>query len=330
MRMIVALMVGAAAAVHEDGEPDPAAVLVSLRRTTARWAQQRLRPRTTSGVAELDVALEGGWPVGKVGEIVGPESSGRTAVAVATVAAATGRGEVAAWIDASDAFDPASVLRCGADLERLLWVRAEGAEQAVRAAELVLETGGVGVVALDLAGTTCTGMTRRWSDSPGGGYGPRVFRPGSDGADLAGSLPGHAQRRPLFGNGGERRNTLGLRLSRAAERAGSVVLVLTERPWSGAQAGVRVTLQRQAVLWGGERDTPRWLVGLAARASFARNGAAGADLRFTWEHVASVVPLSQPAASGLPTSDPGPRSPVSGPRALDPGPRSPVPGCLEA
>ncbi len=109
-----------------------------------------MRPRLTCGVAVLDTMLGGGWLLGKVGELVGPSSSGRSGVAVATVAAATARGEVVAWLDLDDAFDPASAAAAGVDLSRVLWVRPRGVEEAVRAAELVLEVGGFTVVVLDL------------------------------------------------------------------------------------------------------------------------------------------------------------------------------------
>src|SRR5512136_2012126 len=88
--------------------PLPAA-LEGLRQASERWVRrERARTRLTSGVEALDGLLGGGWPQGKVGELVGPASSGRSAVAAATVAAATARGEVTAWLDTADAFDPAS------------------------------------------------------------------------------------------------------------------------------------------------------------------------------------------------------------------------------
>jgi hypothetical protein len=212
--------------------------LVGLREATARWVQrERGRPRCPTGVAALDALLAGGWPQGRVAELVGVLSSGRTAVAAATVAAATGRGELAGWVDGPAVFDPTSVRAAGVDLGRVLWVRPHSAEEAVRAAELLLEVCGFTVVVVDV-----TGMA------------------------------------PARRRAGERRGTLGLRLARAAERAGSVALVLAERPWVGAHAGVSVTLGPGEPRWGGgEDDGPCWLEGIAVRPRLERGsvGAAG-------------------------------------------------------
>jgi recombination protein RecA len=76
----------------------------------------------SSGISELD-ALTGGLPRGCLTEIFGPASSGRTSMMLATLAAATRRGEYCAVIDASDALDPQSIAAAGVNLDRLLWVR---------------------------------------------------------------------------------------------------------------------------------------------------------------------------------------------------------------
>lgn len=90
-------------------------------------------------------------PRGAVTEIVGPASSGRTAFLHTLLAAATAAGELAAIVDAGSVFDPAGVHALGGDLGKLLWVRGGGrAEQALRAADLILHGGGFGLVALDL------------------------------------------------------------------------------------------------------------------------------------------------------------------------------------
>jgi len=75
-----------------------------------------------SGIPALD-ALSGGLPRGCLTEICGPASSGRTTILLAALAAATGRGEYCAVIDASDALDPHSIAAAGVDLDRMLWVR---------------------------------------------------------------------------------------------------------------------------------------------------------------------------------------------------------------
>jgi hypothetical protein len=80
-------------------------------------------PPASTGFTALDALLGGGIPRGQVTELVGPASSGRTSVAFAILAEATARGEVAAYIDASDSLDPRSAQKAGIALERLLWVR---------------------------------------------------------------------------------------------------------------------------------------------------------------------------------------------------------------
>jgi hypothetical protein len=127
--------------------------LARLNEATRRWRlREKGRGRCATGVAALDTLLGGGWPHGRVAELVGPGSSGGTAVAAATLAAASARGELTAWLDPADAFDPASAAAAGVDLERVLWVRPRGLEETVRAAELVLDLCGFPVVVVDVTG----------------------------------------------------------------------------------------------------------------------------------------------------------------------------------
>jgi hypothetical protein len=88
-----------------------------------------VRPVTATGIDALDEALRGGLPVGAITELIGPECSGRTSVALAFVAGLTQAGRVCAWLDVSNALDPASAAAAGVDLRRLLWVRC-GARKA--------------------------------------------------------------------------------------------------------------------------------------------------------------------------------------------------------
>ena len=104
------------------------------------------------GIARLDEALGGGLPRGHLSELVGPRSSGRTAVLCRALAAGAARGEAVALIDTCDRFDPASAEAAGLDLSKLLWVRDTGdATRALKGMNLVLQAGGFGVVAFDLA-----------------------------------------------------------------------------------------------------------------------------------------------------------------------------------
>lgn len=91
-------------------------------------------------------------PRGRITEIIGPRSSGRTSLLHAILAAATSAGEFAVLIDAHNCFDPCSAAASGVALEKLIWIRCSAnVEHAMRAADLVIHSGGFGVVALDLA-----------------------------------------------------------------------------------------------------------------------------------------------------------------------------------
>jgi recombination protein RecA len=114
-----------------------------------------------SGIAALDAAT-GGLPRGCLTEIFGPASSGRTSLLLSILAQATHREEVCALVDAEDAFDPASASAAGVHLDRLLWVRSDGAEHALKAVDLLIQGGGFGMVVFDLSDTP-PAMARRIS-----------------------------------------------------------------------------------------------------------------------------------------------------------------------
>ena len=114
--------------------------------------------RAPTGISALDACLRGGLPRGQLSEIAGPCSSGRTTLLLTLVAAATRRGEIAAVVDTCDRLDVPSAVTANTDLERLLWVRGDSTgpidraiDRALKALNLVLQAGGFGVVALDLA-----------------------------------------------------------------------------------------------------------------------------------------------------------------------------------
>jgi recombination protein RecA len=81
---------------------------------------------------------------------------GRTTLLVSTMAQLTRNQECCAWIDATDAFDPASAAAAGVDLSRMLWVRCDQSrrlkplEQAFKAADILVQNGGFGLITLDL------------------------------------------------------------------------------------------------------------------------------------------------------------------------------------
>jgi recombination protein RecA len=103
-----------------------------------------------TGVPEID-ALAGGFPRGALTEICGPPCSGRTTVLLSALASRTAEAEVCALIDARDSFDPRSAEAAGVELQQLLWVRCRSLDQSLRAADLVIQGGGFGFIALDLS-----------------------------------------------------------------------------------------------------------------------------------------------------------------------------------
>jgi hypothetical protein len=107
-------------------------------------------PRLSSGVARLDALLGGGLPRGRISELCGSRSSGKTSLLLSLLAAATRRGEVVACVDLPDALHPESIALAGADLRRLLWVRPGSVTDALRCTELLLQAGGFAVIVLDL------------------------------------------------------------------------------------------------------------------------------------------------------------------------------------
>lgn len=118
----------------------------------APWATAPEGSRAATGLPDVDAALGGGLRRGHLSEITGPRSSGRTSALCHTLASATARGELAAVVDAMDRFDPASAAAAGLDLSHLLWVREHGdLVRALKAMNLILQAGGFGIVALDLA-----------------------------------------------------------------------------------------------------------------------------------------------------------------------------------
>jgi hypothetical protein len=131
----------------------------ALNRPLARASGQ-----LPTGLAALDGLLGGGLPRGAITEVIGATSAGRTSLVLAVLAAATARRECVAWIDPHDALDPQSARAAGVLLERLLWVRPCGADnlpRALKAAELVLDAGGFGVLSLDLTGQRARGALLR-------------------------------------------------------------------------------------------------------------------------------------------------------------------------
>jgi recombination protein RecA len=103
-----------------------------------------------SGSIALDVALGiGGLPRGRVVEIYGPESSGKTTLALHAVANVQKAGGVAAFIDAEHALDPEYARKLGVDVEQLLISQPDTGEQALEIADILIRSGGIDVLVID-------------------------------------------------------------------------------------------------------------------------------------------------------------------------------------
>ena len=104
----------------------------------------------STGSLELDSALGiGGIPRGRVTEIYGPESSGKTTLALHVVANAQRNGGIAAFIDAEHALDPSYARNLGVNVEELLLSQPDNGEQALEIAEILLKSAALDVIVID-------------------------------------------------------------------------------------------------------------------------------------------------------------------------------------
>ncbi len=200
--------------------------------TTALPPLERTDPSAyaPAGLTDLDACLRSGLPRGQVSELAGSRSSGRLTLLWRFLAAATRRGEIAAFIDTLDRLDVASAQAAGIDLDRLLWIRghamarAEGdvleraLDRAIKALSLVVQAGGFGLVAIDLA-----------------------------------DVPPVALKRLPF-------NTW-LRVQRAVEGSDTACVLVGPEPLARSAGGVTLTLDGRTS-WTGEADRSRRLSGV--------------------------------------------------------------------
>ena len=103
-----------------------------------------------SGALSLDIALGiGGFPRGRIVEIFGPESSGKTTVALHAIAEAQKQGGIAAFIDAEHALDPVYARNLGVDVDNLIVAQPDTGEQALEIAEQLVRSGAVDIITID-------------------------------------------------------------------------------------------------------------------------------------------------------------------------------------
>src|SRR6185369_5862733 len=104
----------------------------------------------STGSISLDNALGiGGLPKGRVVEIYGPESSGKTTLAIHAIASAQRNGGIAAFIDAEHAFDRLYAQKLGCDIENLLISQPDNGEQALEITENLIRSGAIDIIVID-------------------------------------------------------------------------------------------------------------------------------------------------------------------------------------
>jgi recombination protein RecA len=140
-----------------DREKALEAALLQIERQFGKGSVMRLGEQSRvpidvipTGSIALDVALGiGGYPRGRVVEIYGPESSGKTTVALHAIANAQKAGGIAAFIDAEHALDPDYAQKLGVDTEALLVSQPDTGEQALEIADMLIRSGAVDIVVID-------------------------------------------------------------------------------------------------------------------------------------------------------------------------------------
>jgi recombination protein RecA len=133
------------------------AALLQIDRAFGKGSVMKLGSRETieidtvsTGSLGLDIALGiGGLPRGRIIEIYGPESSGKTTLALHAVAEAQKKGGVAAYIDAEHALDPIYARKLGVDIDELLISQPDAGEQALEIADTLVRSGGIDIVVID-------------------------------------------------------------------------------------------------------------------------------------------------------------------------------------
>lgn len=140
-----------------DREKALEAALAQIDRSFGKGSIMRLGDETRApveviptGSIALDVALGiGGLPRGRVVEIYGPESSGKTTVALHAVASAQRAGGIAAFIDAEHALDPEYAKKLGVDTDALLVSQPDTGEQALEIADMLIRSGALDIIVID-------------------------------------------------------------------------------------------------------------------------------------------------------------------------------------
>ena len=140
-----------------DREKNLEMALSQIDKQYGKGAVMRMGERATTGIEAistgalaLDIALGiGGLPRGRVTEIYGPESSGKTTLAMHVVAEAQRNGGICAYIDAEHAMDPSYAKAIGLDVDELLISQPDTGEQALEITDMLIRSGAIDVVVID-------------------------------------------------------------------------------------------------------------------------------------------------------------------------------------
>jgi hypothetical protein len=212
--------------------------------------------RLGASLEPANTLLEGGIPRGRISEIVGRRSCGKTSLAAAFISSATHRGEAAAVIDLANAFDPSTMAAAGVDLSRVLWVSTPSSINSsisstsastpypmlnsTLSPTLLWERAGERVPASDTSQVLSQFFQSNAHRRPSSNGAPRAFLRAAEMVLEAGGFG------LLVMDFGERAFTLtqssSLRLARMAERSGTAVLILATRPACGTFAALTLDL----------------------------------------------------------------------------------------
>ncbi|MFQ1038318.1 recombinase RecA [Citrobacter koseri] len=143
-------------ASKEEKEKALTSAIAQIEKTFGKGAIMRLGAESdlnvetiSSGSLTLDIALGGGLPTGRIVEIYGPESSGKTTVALSAIASAQKQGLQCAFIDAEHALDPVYARKLGVDIDSLLVSQPDTGEQALEITDALVRSGAVNIIVVD-------------------------------------------------------------------------------------------------------------------------------------------------------------------------------------
>nr|AUG32580.1 recombinase A [Paulinella longichromatophora] len=140
----------------DDKEKALSAVLSQIERNFGKGSIMRLGDATrmrvetiSTGALTLDLALGGGYPKGRVIEVYGPESSGKTTLTLHAIAEVQKKGGIAAFVDAEHALDPVYAATLGVDIENLLISQPDTGEMALEIVDQLVRSGAVDIIVID-------------------------------------------------------------------------------------------------------------------------------------------------------------------------------------